>query len=36
MSLGEMGSSVNIVSGYRLDNWAIEVQSPEEAKGFLL
>jgi hypothetical protein len=36
MSLGEMGSSVNIVSGYRLDNWAIKVRSLEEAKGLLL
>jgi hypothetical protein len=30
------GSSVSIVSGYRLDYRAIEVQSPAEAKGFLL
>jgi hypothetical protein len=30
----EPGSSVSIVSGYGLDDRAIEVQSPEEAKGF--
>jgi hypothetical protein len=29
---GEPGSSVSIVSGYGLDNWAIEVRSPAEAK----
>jgi hypothetical protein len=30
----EPGSSVIIRSGYGLDNWALEVQSGEEAKGF--
>jgi hypothetical protein len=30
----EPGSSVNIVSGYGLDDRAIEVRSPAEAKGF--
>jgi hypothetical protein len=29
-------SSVSIVSGYGLDDWAIEVRSPAEAKGFVL
>jgi hypothetical protein len=29
-------SSVSIVSGYRLDDRAIEVRSPAEAKGFFL
>jgi hypothetical protein len=33
---GELGSSVNIVSGYRLDDRAIEVRSLAEAKGFFL
>jgi hypothetical protein len=28
------GSSVSIVSGYGLDDWAIQVRSPAEAKGF--
>jgi hypothetical protein len=28
-------SSVSIVSGYGLDDWAIEVPSPAEAKDFL-
>jgi hypothetical protein len=28
------GSSVSIVSGYGLEDWAIEVRSPAEAKGF--
>jgi hypothetical protein len=28
------GNSVNIVSGYGLDNWAIEVRSLAEAKDF--
>jgi hypothetical protein len=28
------GSSVSIVSGYRLDDWVIEVRSPAEAKDF--
>jgi hypothetical protein len=32
----ELGSSVSIVSGYGLDDRAIEVQSPAEAKGFFL
>jgi hypothetical protein len=32
----EPGSSVSIVSGYGLDDRAIEDQSPEEAKGFFL
>jgi hypothetical protein len=31
---GEPGSSVSIVSGYGLDDVAIEVRSPKEAKGF--
>jgi hypothetical protein len=31
---GELGSSVSIVSGYGLDDQAIEVQTPAEAKGF--
>jgi hypothetical protein len=31
---GEKGSSVSIVSGYGLDDWAIEVRSPAEAKDF--
>jgi hypothetical protein len=30
------GSSVSIVSDYRLEDCAIEVQSPAEAKGFFL
>jgi hypothetical protein len=30
----ESGSSVSIVSGYGLDDWAIEVRSPAEAKDF--
>jgi hypothetical protein len=33
--LGEPGSSVSTVSGYGLENQAIEAQSPPEAKGFL-
>jgi hypothetical protein len=32
----EPSSSVSIVSGYGLDDRAIEVQSPAEAKGFFL
>jgi hypothetical protein len=32
----EPGSSVSIVSGYGLDDRAIEVRSPAEAKGFFL
>jgi hypothetical protein len=31
----EPGSSVSIVSGYEVDDRAIEVRSPAEAKGFL-
>jgi hypothetical protein len=34
MSLNEPGSSVSIVSSYGLDDRAIEVRSPAEAKGF--
>jgi hypothetical protein len=34
MSIQEPGSSVSIVSGYGLDDRAIEVRSPAEAKGF--
>jgi hypothetical protein len=34
--IGEPGSSVNIVSGYGLDDRSIEVRSPAEAKGFSL
>jgi hypothetical protein len=30
------GSSVSIVCGYGLDDWAIEVRSPAEATGFFL
>jgi hypothetical protein len=33
---GEPGSSVSIVSGYGLDDRAIEVRSSAEAKGFFL
>jgi hypothetical protein len=32
----EPGSSVSVVSGYGLDDRAIEVRSPAEAKGFFL
>jgi hypothetical protein len=32
--VGEQGSSVSIVSGYGLDDRAIEVRSPAEARGF--
>jgi hypothetical protein len=32
----ELGSSVSIVSGYGLDDGAIEVRSLAEAKGFFL
>jgi hypothetical protein len=32
----EPGISVSIVSGYRLDDWVIEVQSLAEVKGFYL
>jgi hypothetical protein len=31
---GSRGSSVSIVSGYGLDDWAIEVRSPAGAKDF--
>jgi hypothetical protein len=34
LALHETGSSVSIVSGYGLDDRAIEVRSPAEAKGF--
>jgi hypothetical protein len=34
--LHEPGGSVSTVSGYRLDDWAINVRSPAEAKGFFL
>jgi hypothetical protein len=33
-SWSELGSSISIVSGYGLDDQAIEVGSPAEAKGF--
>jgi hypothetical protein len=32
----EPGSSVSVVSGYRLDDRAIEVRSPAEVKRFFL
>jgi hypothetical protein len=32
----EPGSSVSIVSGYRLDYQTIKVRSPVEVKGFFL
>jgi hypothetical protein len=32
--MGSWGSSVSIVSGYRLDDWAIEVRSLAEARDF--
>jgi hypothetical protein len=32
----ELGSSVSILSGYGLDDRAIEVRSPAEAKEFFL
>jgi hypothetical protein len=35
MCLSEPGSSVSIVSGYGLDDWAIEVHFPAEAKRIL-
>jgi hypothetical protein len=35
-SYGGPGSSVSIVCGYGLDERAIEVRSPAEAKGFFL
>jgi hypothetical protein len=31
-----LGSSVSIVSAYRLQKWAIEVLSPAKAKQFFL
>jgi hypothetical protein len=34
--LSEPGSSDSIVSGYGLDDWAIEVQSLAKAKAFFL
>jgi hypothetical protein len=34
--LCELGSSVSIVFGYGLDDRAIEIRSPSEAKGFFL
>jgi hypothetical protein len=34
--IGEPGSSVSIVSGYGLDDRAMEVRFPAEAKGFFL
>jgi hypothetical protein len=34
MCKSEPGSSVSIVSGFALDDRAIEVRSPEEAKDF--
>jgi hypothetical protein len=33
---GEVSSSVNMVSGYGLDDRAIEVRSSAEAKGFFV
>jgi hypothetical protein len=33
---GSRGSSVSVVSDYRLDDQAIEVRSPAEAKRFFL
>jgi hypothetical protein len=36
MTIFELGSSVSIVSGYGLDDLAIEVRSPAKAKGFFL
>jgi hypothetical protein len=36
MFLIEPGSSVSVESGYGLDDWAIEVQSPAETEGFFL
>jgi hypothetical protein len=32
----EQDSLVSMVSGYELDDWAIKVLSPAEAKGFFL
>jgi hypothetical protein len=36
INMSEPGSSVGIVSGYGLEDQAIEVRSPAEAKGFFL
>jgi hypothetical protein len=36
LNVREPGSSVSIVSGYGLDDRAIEVRSLAEAKGFFL
>jgi hypothetical protein len=36
MNVGEPGSSVTIVSGYGLDDQAIELRFPAGAKGFFL
>jgi hypothetical protein len=36
ISIAEPGSSVSIVSGYGLDDRAIEVRCPTETKGFFL
>jgi hypothetical protein len=35
-TIGEPGSSVSVVSGYGLDDRAIEVRSSAEVKGFFL
>jgi hypothetical protein len=35
-AVGDPGSSVSIVSAYGMDDRAIEVRSPAEAKGFFL
>jgi hypothetical protein len=34
VGVGDLGSSVIIVSGYGLEDWVIEVRSPAEAKDF--
>jgi hypothetical protein len=36
LNIVSRGSSVSTVSGYGLDDRAIEVRSPAEAKGFFL
>jgi hypothetical protein len=36
MALRLLGRSRVAVSGYGLDDWAIEIRSPVEAKGFFL
>jgi hypothetical protein len=36
LSCVSRGSSVSTVSGYGLDDWAVEVSSPAEAKGLFL